>query len=135
VQRIEGGRMRDGRWATVTDLEFSHEHRGLEAIRQQLPDAEPWRAWSNFTFTAHEGQGAGRSAGPGTRAGRRPGPGSASHVATQNSSRPLPAESRRLRFRADLGRLSQSSHTELQEAARVRIYLRERGLDSATNVT
>jgi hypothetical protein len=25
---------------------------GLEAIRAQLPDSEPWRAWSNFTFTA-----------------------------------------------------------------------------------
>ncbi len=45
--------MREGRWVTVTELEFTHEHRGLVAIREQLPDAEPWRAWSNFTFTAH----------------------------------------------------------------------------------
>lgn len=47
--------MRDGRWTAVTDSEFQHEHRGLEAIRDKLPDNDPWRAWSNFTFTAHTG--------------------------------------------------------------------------------
>ncbi|MDB1088724.1 BREX system serine/threonine kinase PglW [Streptomyces sp. ACA25] len=47
--------MREGRWTAVTESEFDHEHRGLEAIRKRLPDAEPWRAWSNFTFTAHTG--------------------------------------------------------------------------------
>ncbi|MGW5971764.1 BREX system serine/threonine kinase PglW [Streptomyces sp. NPDC055186] len=47
--------MREGRWATVTESEFEHERRGLEAIRQKLPDGDPWRAWSNFTFTANTG--------------------------------------------------------------------------------
>ncbi|WP_369201492.1 BREX system serine/threonine kinase PglW [Streptomyces sp. PU-14G] len=47
--------MREGRWTTVTESEFDHERRGLEAIRQKLPDADPWRAWSNFTFTANAG--------------------------------------------------------------------------------
>ncbi|MFE5119017.1 BREX system serine/threonine kinase PglW [Streptomyces sp. NPDC056669] len=47
--------MRDGRWGTVTESEFQHERRGLEAIRDKLPDNDPWRAWSNFTFTAHTG--------------------------------------------------------------------------------
>ncbi|WP_190817011.1 NERD domain-containing protein [Saccharopolyspora pogona] len=47
--------MRDGRWVTVTESEFQHERRGLEAIRERLPDSEPWRAWSNFTFTANSG--------------------------------------------------------------------------------
>ncbi|MFD6434855.1 BREX system serine/threonine kinase PglW [Streptomyces venezuelae] len=47
--------MRQGRWTTVTESEFDHEHRGLEAIRERLADADPWRAWSNFTFTAHTG--------------------------------------------------------------------------------
>ncbi|MZE77898.1 BREX system serine/threonine kinase PglW [Streptomyces xinghaiensis] len=47
--------MREGRWTTVTESEFEHERRGLEAIREKLPDAEPWRAWSNFTFTASTG--------------------------------------------------------------------------------
>ncbi|MEU1591273.1 BREX system serine/threonine kinase PglW [Streptomyces sp. NPDC005708] len=47
--------MREGRWTTVTESEFDHERRGLEAIRRELPDADPWRAWSNFTFTANTG--------------------------------------------------------------------------------
>ncbi|MGK5499880.1 BREX system serine/threonine kinase PglW [Streptomyces sp. URMC 125] len=47
--------MREGRWVTVTESEFDHERRGLEAIRERLPDADPWRAWSNFTFTANTG--------------------------------------------------------------------------------
>ncbi|MFK0194893.1 BREX system serine/threonine kinase PglW [Kitasatospora sp. NPDC090308] len=47
--------MRDGRWVTVTDSEFQHERRGLEAIREKLSDSDPWRAWSNFTFTANTG--------------------------------------------------------------------------------
>ncbi|MFI1952994.1 BREX system serine/threonine kinase PglW [Streptomyces xinghaiensis] len=47
--------MREGRWTTVTESEFEHERRGLEAIREMLPDADPWRAWSNFTFTASTG--------------------------------------------------------------------------------
>ncbi|UIR21455.1 BREX system serine/threonine kinase PglW [Streptomyces spinosirectus] len=44
-----------GRWTTVTESEFVHERRGLEAIREKLPDSDPWRAWSNFTFTANTG--------------------------------------------------------------------------------
>ncbi|MFI6304495.1 BREX system serine/threonine kinase PglW [Amycolatopsis thailandensis] len=47
--------MRDDRWETVTESEFPHERRGLEAIREKLPDGDPWRAWSNFTFTAGTG--------------------------------------------------------------------------------
>ncbi|MEU9867381.1 BREX system serine/threonine kinase PglW [Actinomadura sp. NPDC048021] len=47
--------MLEGRWTTVTESQFEHERRGLEAIREQLPDADPWRAWSNFTFTANTG--------------------------------------------------------------------------------
>ncbi|MEW1721839.1 BREX system serine/threonine kinase PglW [Streptomyces sp. NPDC093109] len=47
--------MRDGRWTTVTESEFQHERRGLEAIREKLSDNDPWRAWSNFTFTANTG--------------------------------------------------------------------------------
>ncbi|MFI7337803.1 BREX system serine/threonine kinase PglW [Streptomyces sp. NPDC050085] len=47
--------MREDRWTTVTESEYEHERRGLEAIRRRLPDEEPWRAWSNFTFTATSG--------------------------------------------------------------------------------
>ncbi|WP_116214335.1 NERD domain-containing protein [Streptomyces olivoreticuli] len=47
--------MREGRWTTVTESGFVHERSGLDAIREQLPDSDPWRAWSNFTFTANSG--------------------------------------------------------------------------------
>ncbi|MGC5006479.1 BREX system serine/threonine kinase PglW [Streptomyces sp. NBC_01762] len=47
--------MLDGRWTTVTESGYEHERRGLEAIRKRLPDEEPWRAWSNFSFTASSG--------------------------------------------------------------------------------
>lgn len=45
----------ESRWTTVTESSFEHERRGLEAIRAQLPDVDPWLAWSNFTFTAATG--------------------------------------------------------------------------------
>jgi serine/threonine protein kinase len=47
--------MRDGRWETVTDSQFDHERSGLASIKNALPDGGVWRAWSNFTFTAHTG--------------------------------------------------------------------------------
>ncbi|MFI6366910.1 BREX system serine/threonine kinase PglW [Nocardia sp. NPDC050630] len=47
--------MDEGRWTSVTESSFEHERRGLEAIRAQLPDYDPWYAWSNFTFTAKTG--------------------------------------------------------------------------------
>ena len=47
--------MREGRWTTVTPSQFDHEREALEHVRRLLPDAEPYRAWSNFTFTADTG--------------------------------------------------------------------------------
>ena len=47
--------MQDGRWTTVTPSQFDHERVALEHVRRLLPDAEPYRAWSNFTFTADTG--------------------------------------------------------------------------------
>lgn len=47
--------MDEGRWTTVTESSFEHERRGLEAIRTQLPNVDPWYAWANFTFTAKTG--------------------------------------------------------------------------------
>ncbi|MEU0487728.1 BREX system serine/threonine kinase PglW [Nocardiopsis sp. NPDC006139] len=47
--------MREGRWTTVTESDFDHEHRGLQTIREKLPDSGVWHAWSNFTFTANSG--------------------------------------------------------------------------------
>ncbi|GAB3988357.1 BREX system serine/threonine kinase PglW [Actinoallomurus acanthiterrae] len=47
--------MQEGRWTTVTPSQFQHEREALEYVRQLLPDAEPYRVWSNFTFTADTG--------------------------------------------------------------------------------
>ncbi|MET7391905.1 BREX system serine/threonine kinase PglW [Dactylosporangium sp. NPDC005572] len=47
--------MQEGRWTTVTPSQFVHEREALAHVQQLLPDAEPYRAWSNFTFTADTG--------------------------------------------------------------------------------
>src|SRR5258705_7959056 len=47
--------MQEGRWTTVTPSQFTHEREALAHIQNLLPDAEPYRAWSNFTFTADTG--------------------------------------------------------------------------------
>ncbi len=44
------------RWVEVTPSEHSHERAGLTTVRDLLPDAEPYRAWSNFTFTTADGR-------------------------------------------------------------------------------
>ncbi|MFE0590692.1 BREX system serine/threonine kinase PglW [Micromonospora echinospora] len=47
--------MREGRWTTITPSQFAHEREALVQIQALLPDTEPYRAWSNFTFTAQTG--------------------------------------------------------------------------------
>jgi hypothetical protein len=47
--------MQDGRWTTITPSQFAHERAALSHVQQFLPDTEPYRAWSNFTFTADTG--------------------------------------------------------------------------------
>jgi hypothetical protein len=47
--------MQDGRWTTITPSQFDHERAALGHVQQLLPDTEPYRAWSNFTFTADTG--------------------------------------------------------------------------------
>ncbi|WP_239405167.1 BREX system serine/threonine kinase PglW [Frankia sp. Cj3] len=47
--------MQDRRWTTVTASHFPHEREALEHVQRLLPDAEPYRAWSNFTFVASTG--------------------------------------------------------------------------------
>lgn len=44
------------RWVEVTPSEFAHERSGLAAIRDLLPEAEPYRAWSNFMFSTRTGR-------------------------------------------------------------------------------
>ncbi|MEU9887760.1 NERD domain-containing protein [Sphaerisporangium sp. NPDC051011] len=47
--------MREGRWTTITPSQYQHEREALEHVRTVLPESEPYRAWSNFTFTANTG--------------------------------------------------------------------------------
>lgn len=48
--------MGDGLWTEVTPSEFAHEQAALNFLRERLPDREPFRAWSNFTFQADDGR-------------------------------------------------------------------------------
>ncbi|GIJ25151.1 protein kinase [Micromonospora qiuiae] len=47
--------MQEGRWTTITPSQFAHEREALAYVQALLPDTEPYRAWSNFTFTAQTG--------------------------------------------------------------------------------
>ncbi|MFC0505709.1 BREX system serine/threonine kinase PglW [Micromonospora costi] len=47
--------MQEGRWTTITPSQFTHEREALAHVQALLPDTEPYRAWSNFTFTAQTG--------------------------------------------------------------------------------
>lgn len=42
--------MADARWVEVTPSQFAHEAEGLRVVRDLLPNAAPYRAWSNFEF-------------------------------------------------------------------------------------
>ncbi|GGJ79928.1 hypothetical protein GCM10010123_07240 [Pilimelia anulata] len=44
------------RWTSVTSTEYPHEREAFDQLRAALPDAEPYRAWSNFTFTSDTGR-------------------------------------------------------------------------------
>lgn len=48
--------MKDGRWVTIAESQFAHEKQGLEIVKQLLPDAPPFRAWSNFEFRDNRGR-------------------------------------------------------------------------------
>ncbi len=46
----------DERWTEVTPSEHSHEQAALNFLRERLPDRDPYRVWSNFTFQAEDGR-------------------------------------------------------------------------------
>ncbi len=48
--------MQDGRWVEVSPSQFDHETKGLDWVKQLLPDAPPFRAWSNFEFRDNRGR-------------------------------------------------------------------------------
>lgn len=47
--------MQSSRWTTVQESEFPWEREALAHLRELLPDAEPFRAWSNFEFIGDDG--------------------------------------------------------------------------------
>ncbi|GGF99368.1 protein kinase [Rhodococcoides trifolii] len=48
--------MKDGRWVEVSPSQFAHEQAGLDVVKALLPDAPPFRAWSNFEFRDNSGR-------------------------------------------------------------------------------
>jgi hypothetical protein len=47
--------VKSGRWVEVSTSQFSHEAEGLRLVKELLPEAEPFRAWSNFEFRDNQG--------------------------------------------------------------------------------
>lgn len=47
--------MADKRWIEVTPSQFDHEQKGLEYLKEKVPDHSPYRVWTNFEF--RDGQG------------------------------------------------------------------------------
>lgn len=43
------------RWKQITPSQFPWEREALDFVRERLPDADPYRAWSNFEFIADDG--------------------------------------------------------------------------------
>ena len=46
----------DDRWIEVSKSAFAHETAGLELLRGLMPNASPYRAWTNFEFMDNHGQ-------------------------------------------------------------------------------
>jgi len=46
----------DQRWVEVSRSAFPHEAEGLRLLRELLPEASPYRAWTNFEFMDSYGQ-------------------------------------------------------------------------------
>ncbi|MGC7099483.1 BREX system serine/threonine kinase PglW [Amycolatopsis lurida] len=44
------------RWYQRKQSDFAWEQEGLDFIKRQMPDAEPYRAWATFSFTAMSGR-------------------------------------------------------------------------------
>lgn len=48
--------MSEGRWTEVEPSAHAHEREALDFVRRRLPNSDPWRAWSNFTFVDSSGR-------------------------------------------------------------------------------
>jgi serine/threonine protein kinase len=43
------------RWVAIAESEYPWERAALSYVREQFPDQDPFRAWSNFEFVAEDG--------------------------------------------------------------------------------
>ena len=43
------------RWVAIAESEYPWERSALSYVREQFPDRDPFRAWSNFEFVAEDG--------------------------------------------------------------------------------
>lgn len=48
--------MSQSRWNAITESQFPWERDALEWLRSQLPDRDPWHAWTNFEFIDDDGK-------------------------------------------------------------------------------
>jgi hypothetical protein len=53
---MTGRGMPDGLWTEVEPSLHAHEREALDFVRRRLPNNEPWRAWSDFTFVDSSGR-------------------------------------------------------------------------------
>ncbi|GAA4479469.1 hypothetical protein GCM10023094_24630 [Rhodococcus olei] len=50
-----GSNRQDDRWVEVSKSAFAHETEGLNFLREIVPNASPYRAWTNFEFMDNHG--------------------------------------------------------------------------------
>lgn len=55
MRRTQTMPLSESRWKSITPSGFTWEQEALNFIRENLPDADPYRAWSNFEFLADDG--------------------------------------------------------------------------------
>ncbi len=48
--------MSSARWTAIAESQFPWEREALDWLRAELPDREPWHAWTNFEFIDDEGK-------------------------------------------------------------------------------
>ncbi len=48
--------IRAPRWVEVSDSQFTHEREGLAYLKEHLPNAAPYRVWTNFEFMDSQGR-------------------------------------------------------------------------------
>ena len=48
--------MSSPRWTAIAESQFPWEREALDWLRAELPDRDPWHAWTNFEFIDDDGK-------------------------------------------------------------------------------